>query len=95
MAGLRPAEAQEAVALVRSVQESGVSVLFIEHIMPVVRDLADRVVVMDQGQVMAEGSYREVTANPLVVAAYLGTEPELGSGHEQSGQAGQTGEVRA
>ena len=77
MAGLRPAEAQEAVALVRSVQGSGISVLFIEHIMPVVRDLADRVVVMDQGQVIAEGTYREVTANPQVVAAYLGTEAEL------------------
>ncbi|MFC0618949.1 ABC transporter ATP-binding protein [Deinococcus budaensis] len=77
MAGLRPAEAQEAVQLVRGVQESGVSVLFIEHIMPVVRDLADRVVVMDQGQVLAEGTYREVTANPQVVAAYLGTEEGL------------------
>ena len=86
MAGLRPAEAQEAMALVRSVRESGVSVLFIEHIMPVVRDLADRVVVMDQGQVMAEGTYREVTANPLVVAAYLGSEPELGSGPVEAGQ---------
>lgn len=77
MAGLRPAEAQEAVSLVRSVRDSGISVLFIEHIMPVVRDLADRVVVMDQGQVIAEGTYREVTANPQVVAAYLGTEAEL------------------
>ncbi|MDB5046025.1 MAG: amino acid/amide transporter ATP-binding protein 1, family [Deinococcus sp.] len=77
MAGLRPAEAQEAVELVRSVRDSGISVLFIEHIMPVVRDLADRVVVMDQGQVLAEGSYREVTANPQVIAAYLGTEVGL------------------
>ncbi|MEW6420531.1 MAG: ABC transporter ATP-binding protein [Deinococcota bacterium] len=77
MAGLRPAEAQEAVALVQGVRASGVSVLFIEHIMPVVRDLADRVVVMDQGQVIAEGIYREVTANPQVVAAYLGTEEGL------------------
>lgn len=77
MAGLRPAEAQEAVQLVRTVRESGISVLFIEHIMPVVRDLADRVVVMDQGQVIAEGTYREVTANPQVVTAYLGTETEL------------------
>ena len=92
MAGLRPAEAQEAVALIRSVRRSGVSVLFIEHIMPIVRDLADRVVVMDQGQVMAEGTYREVTTNPLVVAAYLGTEPELGPGPLQ---AEQTGQVRA
>lgn len=77
MAGLRPAESQEAIGLVRSIRDSGVSVLFIEHIMPVVRDLADRVVVMDQGQVIAEGTYREVTANPQVVAAYLGTEVEL------------------
>ena len=77
MAGLRPGEAQEAVHLVRSVRDSGISVLFIEHIMPVVRDLADRVVVMDQGQVIAEGTYREVTANSQVVSAYLGTETEL------------------
>lgn len=77
MAGLRPAEAQEAVQLVRSVRDSGISILFIEHIMPVVRDLADRVIVMDQGQVIAQGTYREVTANPQVVAAYLGTEAEL------------------
>jgi branched-chain amino acid transport system ATP-binding protein len=90
MAGLRPAEAQEAVALVRAVRDGGVSVLFIEHIMPVVRDLADRVVVMDQGQVMAQGSYREVTSNPLVVAAYLGSEPELGSGQATVQPSGQT-----
>lgn len=77
MAGLRPAESQEAVQLVKAVRDSGVSVLFIEHIMPVVRDLADRVVVMDQGQVIAEGTYREVTADPQVVSAYLGTETEL------------------
>ena len=77
MAGLRPAESQEAVGLIRSVRDSGVSVLFIEHIMPVVRDLADRVVVMDQGQVLAAGTYREVTADPRVVSAYLGTEAEL------------------
>uniref|UniRef100_UPI0028699C44 ABC transporter ATP-binding protein n=1 Tax=Deinococcus sp. TaxID=47478 RepID=UPI0028699C44 len=64
MAGLRPAEAQEAVGLVHRVRDSGVSILFIEHIMPVVRDLADRVIVMDQGQVLAAGTYREVTANP-------------------------------
>ncbi|MFC4456651.1 ABC transporter ATP-binding protein [Deinococcus sonorensis] len=73
MAGLRPTEAQEAVALVRSVRDSGVSVLFIEHIMPVVRDLADRVIVMDQGQVLAEGPYHDVTQDPRVVSAYLGT----------------------
>lgn len=72
MAGLRPAEAQEAVRLVQKIRASGVSVLFIEHLMPVVRALADRVVVMDYGQVIAEGSYPEVAQNPRVREAYLG-----------------------
>ncbi|MER3462395.1 MAG: ABC transporter ATP-binding protein [Armatimonadota bacterium] len=72
MAGLRPAEAQEAVVLVRIIRESGVSVLFIEHLMPVVRALADRVVVMDYGQVIAQGSYAEVAGNTKVREAYLG-----------------------
>ncbi|PYE51808.1 ABC transporter ATP-binding protein [Deinococcus yavapaiensis] len=74
MAGLRPGEATEAVELVRGVRESGVSVLFIEHIMPVVRDLADRVVVMDAGTVIAGGTYQEVVREPRVVEAYLGGE---------------------
>ncbi|GEM83532.1 MAG: ABC transporter ATP-binding protein [Meiothermus sp.] len=72
MAGLRPAEAMEAVELVQRTRASGVTVLFIEHLMPVVRALADRVVVMDYGQVIAEGRYEEVAANAKVREAYLG-----------------------
>ncbi|MDX2008302.1 MAG: ABC transporter ATP-binding protein [Meiothermus sp.] len=72
MAGLRPAEAMEAVELVKRVRASGVTVLFIEHLMPVVRALADRVVVMDYGTVIAEGRYEAVAANPKVREAYLG-----------------------
>lgn len=72
MAGLRPTEAKEAVALVKRVRDSGVSVLFIEHVMPVVRDLADRVIVVDYGEVIAQGRYSEVTANQRVIEAYLG-----------------------
>ncbi len=72
MAGLRPAEALEAVALVQRIRASGVTVLFIEHLMPVVRALADRVVVMDYGQVIAQGPYAEVAAHPKVRQAYLG-----------------------
>ena len=72
MAGLRPAEAQEAVELVKKIRASGVTVLFIEHLMPVVKALADRVVVMDYGEAIAEGSYSEVAANARVREAYLG-----------------------
>lgn len=76
MAGLRPAESREAIELVRSIRDSGVTVIFIEHVMPVVKDLADRVIVMDYGRKIAEGSYAEVTALPAVVEAYLGTDDE-------------------
>jgi branched-chain amino acid transport system ATP-binding protein len=72
MAGLRPAEALEAVELIRRIRASGVTVVFIEHLMPVVQALADRVVVMDYGQVIALGHYDEVAANPRVREAYLG-----------------------
>ncbi len=74
MAGLRPAEAREAVALVKAVRDGGVTVVFIEHVMPVVRDLADRVLVMDHGQVLTSGTYAEVVGDPRVVEAYLGKE---------------------
>ena len=76
MAGLRPAEARLAVDLVREVRDRGVTVVFIEHVMPVVRDLADRVLVMDYGRPLASGSYRQVTADPRVVEAYLGRDDE-------------------
>ncbi|MEX2502493.1 MAG: ABC transporter ATP-binding protein [Trueperaceae bacterium] len=72
MAGLRPAEAREAIALVRSVRDAGVTVVFIEHVMPVVRDLADRVLVMDHGRFLAQGDYATVTHDPAVIQAYLG-----------------------
>ena len=76
MAGLRPGEAREAIDLVRRIRDTGVTVIFIEHVMPVVKDLADRVIVMDYGRMIAEGSYAEVTANPAVIEAYLGTDEE-------------------
>ena len=76
MAGLRPAEARDAVKLVRSVRDEGVTVVFIEHVMPVVRDLADRVLVMDYGKVLTEGRYAEVTQDQRVIEAYLGRDDD-------------------
>jgi branched-chain amino acid transport system ATP-binding protein len=74
MAGLRPSEAFEAVQAVKQIRASGIAVLFIEHLMHVVRELADRVVVMNNGAVLAAGSYAQVTQNPAVIEAYLGIE---------------------
>lgn len=76
MAGLRPGEAREAVQLIRQIQADGMTIIFIEHVMPVVRDLADRVLVMDYGRQLAEGSYQQVTADEQVIEAYLGAEEE-------------------
>jgi branched-chain amino acid transport system ATP-binding protein len=74
MAGLRPAEAQEAVEVIKIIRSQGIAVLFIEHLMHVVKVLADRVIVMDHGEVLAFGTYAEVTKNAAVIEAYLGSE---------------------
>lgn len=83
MAGLRPAESREAIELVRSIRDSGVTVIFIEHVMPVVKDLADRVIVMDYGRKIAEGSYSEVTSLPAVIEAYLGSDSDDEEGEDE------------
>jgi branched-chain amino acid transport system ATP-binding protein len=88
MAGLRPAEAREAVGLVRSVRDEGVTVVFIEHVMPVVRDLADRVLVMDYGKVLTEGRYAEVTQDARVIEAYLGRDDDADDAGDGTHAAG-------
>ena len=84
MAGLRPLEAKEAVKLVKSVRDAGVTVIFIEHVMPVVKDLADRVIVMDYGRKIADGAYQEVMDMPAVIEAYLGADDEDDDLEEQA-----------
>jgi branched-chain amino acid transport system ATP-binding protein len=76
MEGLTPTEEREAVALLGRIRAEGVTLLLIEHVMSTVRDLSDRVVVMDYGKKLAEGTYAQIARDPKVIAAYLGTEDE-------------------
>jgi branched-chain amino acid transport system ATP-binding protein len=73
MAGLTAREVQRAINLVRDIHASGVTLVIVEHIMEVIMALASRVMVFHQGKEIARGSPREVTSNPAVIAAYLGT----------------------
>ena len=73
IAGLNPSEAQALAALIRRIRdERSVSVIMIEHVMPAVMSLSDRVVVLDQGRKIAEGTPTEVVNDQAVVDAYLG-----------------------
>lgn len=75
LAGLVPAERAPVLELLAELRRSdGVTMVFIEHIMAAVRQLSDRVVMMDQGAVLAEGDVDQVLADPRVISAYLGKE---------------------
>jgi branched-chain amino acid transport system ATP-binding protein len=73
MAGLTQREVQLAIDLVRDIHTSGTTLVIVEHIIEVIMALASRVMVFHQGREIARGSPRDVTANPDVIAAYLGT----------------------
>jgi branched-chain amino acid transport system ATP-binding protein len=72
LAGLTPAELQEAIALVRRIHELGVTLVIVEHIMEVILTLAQRVLVFNQGHVIAHGKPDEIVRNEVVIEAYLG-----------------------
>jgi len=72
LAGLNPSELVEAVALIRTLRGTGLTVLMVEHVMDAIRSLCDRCVVMNSGTKIAEGTPRQVLSDRSVIQAYLG-----------------------
>jgi neutral amino acid transport system ATP-binding protein len=72
MAGVNPALAQSIIRHVQQLRDDGLSVVFVEHDMDVVRTISDWVVVMGEGAIIAEGRHSTIVANPVVIDAYLG-----------------------
>jgi branched-chain amino acid transport system ATP-binding protein len=75
-AGFNPAEKVELMNLIRKVRDQGFTVLLIEHDMKLVMGVTDRIVVLEFGRKIAEGSPAEIRDNPAVIAAYLGVDEE-------------------
>ena len=72
MAGLNPTDCQGVVDLILRIRENGMSIILIEHVMKAVMSLSDRLYVLNQGELISQGSVEEVTNDPAVIASYLG-----------------------
>ena len=74
MAGLNSDETWQMIHLVKSLKERGLTIAVIEHVMGVIKELTDRVVVLESGKIISQGPYEEVCKDPNVISAYLGEE---------------------
>ena len=71
-AGLTPAEMDDAIRLVRRIRDSGVTLIVVEHVMKVLMGISDRVIMLNVGEKIADGTPQEVASNSQVIEAYLG-----------------------
>lgn len=76
LAGLNQSEIANMVETVKKIREQGVTIIMIEHVMKAVMNVSDRIIVLDYGEQIAEGTPEEITSNEKVIEAYLG-DPKL------------------
>ncbi len=76
LAGLNPSEIGTMVETIRKIRQQGITIIMIEHVMHAVMNVSDRIIVLDYGQQIAEGSPQEIANDPRVIEAYLG-DPKL------------------
>ena len=72
LAGLNPSEIRDMVPVILAIRDRGVTIVMIEHVMQAVMSLAERVFVLSEGRIIAEGSPMAIAVHPRVVEAYLG-----------------------
>jgi branched-chain amino acid transport system ATP-binding protein len=77
MAGLTPVETEEIIALIRAINSKGITIIAIEHVMAAIMSLSHRIVVLNYGKKIAEGTPEEIVDNEAVIGVYLGEEKKI------------------
>jgi len=83
LTGLTPKESDEAIALIKTINKQGVTVLIVEHVMRVIMGLCDRVIVLQHGEKICEGSPKTVCSDENVIKVYLGKRIDFGEEEQQ------------